>query len=91
MPVMDAQMPREWHTIKSVLLTEMRTADTFQHCIDVADALFHARLLGQTIYRTCNESEDRAPCYTEKENGTPSWLDDGSGPPCSTTTNRSEQ
>lgn len=60
----DAQMPKEWHFVKSVLLAEMQTADTFQHCIDVANALFHARLVGQRCYRAIvadAESNGAAP------------------------------
>jgi hypothetical protein len=45
----DKQMPQGWHTIKSVLLKEMATAANFHLCIECADALFHARLIGESI------------------------------------------
>lgn len=47
----DSRMPRGWHTIKSVLLTELATAANFHHCVRAADALFHARLLGESCAR----------------------------------------
>ncbi len=45
----DKQMPRGWHTIKSVLLKEIRTAANFHLCCEAASALFHARLIGESI------------------------------------------
>ena len=47
----DSFMPQGWHTIKSVLLTEMKCAANFHHCCEAADALFHARLLGGQVAR----------------------------------------
>ena len=49
MDIHDKQMPHGWHTIKSVLLTELRTAGNFHLCKQAADALFHARLIGEGI------------------------------------------
>jgi len=48
----DNFMPKEWHIIKSVLLTEMQTAANFHLCVECANALFHARLIGQKIAGT---------------------------------------
>ena len=45
----DDYMPRGWHTVKLVLLAEMNTANTFYKCQKVADAIFHARLVGENI------------------------------------------
>lgn len=45
----DDYMPKGWHTIKSVLLKEMRTAANFHLCCQCASALFHARLIGEKI------------------------------------------
>ena len=47
----DSRMPEGWHTIKSVLLTEMKCAANFHHCVECADALFHARLIGGQVAR----------------------------------------
>lgn len=47
----DSHMPQGWHTIKSVLLREFRTARNFHLCVEAADALFHARLIGEQIAR----------------------------------------
>ena len=52
-PTNDNHMPSGWHTIKSVLLKEIRMAGNFHLCISAADALFHARLLGESIAREC--------------------------------------
>lgn len=49
--VHDSQMPDGWHTIKSVLLNELRTAANFHLCCRAAGALFHARLIGEGIAR----------------------------------------
>ena len=57
----DNDMPSGWHTIKSVLLDEMCTAATFHHISKAADALFHARLIGERIAkeprRLCQENK----------------------------------
>ena len=45
----DTDMPEGWRTIKSVLLEEMCDASNFHHIRKAADALFHARLLGEGI------------------------------------------
>ena len=47
----DDRMPTGWHLIKSVLLDEMATAANFHLCNRAADALFHARLIGENIVR----------------------------------------
>lgn len=66
----DSRMPEGWHTIKSVLLTEINTAATFHHCVRAADALFHARLVGESCAREnqrfaaangCGEATARSP------------------------------
>ena len=49
MSVHDKQMPKGWHQIKCVLLKELRTAANFHLCCEVAGALFHARLIGESI------------------------------------------
>lgn len=49
--VHDNKMPQGWHTIKSVLLKEIKTAANFHLCMEAADALFHARLIGEGIAR----------------------------------------
>lgn len=55
----DSLMPKGWHTIKSVLLNEMRLAANFHLCCQVADGLFHARLIGERIAReTQTESSE---------------------------------
>lgn len=58
----DSKMPKEWHTIKSVLVKEMCYADTFQHAIQCADALFHCRLMGESVARDvarlCRENDE---------------------------------
>lgn len=43
----DARMPRGWHTVKLVLLGEIHTSDTWDKIVRAADALFHARLIGE--------------------------------------------
>lgn len=50
-PLADHEMPEGWHTIKSALLIELRTAATFALCEAAADALLHARLIGESIAR----------------------------------------
>ena len=47
----DNKMPGGWHMIKSVLLKEMQTAANFHLCEQAAGALFHARLIGESIAR----------------------------------------
>jgi len=49
MTIHDDFMPKGWHTIKSVLLNEMITASNYHLCCNCADALFHARLIGEAI------------------------------------------
>lgn len=71
-PIHDQQMPKGWHTIKSVLLTEMRTAANFHLCMCAADALFHARLVGQSIARQYG---------TRTEGGTVMGCSAGAQPP----------
>ena len=50
----DEYMPKGWHTIKCVLLKELRTAGSFHLCCECADALFHARLIGESIAKETN-------------------------------------
>lgn len=57
----DSQMPKGWHAIKSVLLTEIRTAANFHLCIAAADALFQARLIGEGI------KDERGLCRDEQD------------------------
>lgn len=52
----DKELSRSWHTIKCVLLNEMQTCDTFDKCIKVADALFHARLLAESTARSLQKT-----------------------------------
>lgn len=50
-PMHDDHMPQGWHLIKSVLLKELKTASSFHLCHEAAQALFHARLIGESISR----------------------------------------
>lgn len=63
----DRLLPREWHTVKSVLLTEMATAGTFHLCSKVADALFHARLLAES----CAREGERLGCGISEQGPRP--------------------
>lgn len=57
----DNEMPDGWHTIKSVLLKEIRSAATFHLCSEAASALFHARLIGESIAReSAGDAQDRS-------------------------------
>ena len=49
MKIHDNHMPKGWHQIKCALLDEIATAANFDLCKRGADALFHARLIGQSI------------------------------------------
>jgi len=51
MSVHDSFMPKGWHLIKSVLIKEMVTASSFHVCNQIADALFHARLVGEGVVK----------------------------------------
>ena len=62
----DSHMPTGWHTIKSVLLVEMATAANFHQCCKVADALFHARLLGESCAKKMTDDFSENP-RPEKE------------------------
>ena len=50
---LEQHMPAEWYSIKMVCLTEMARAENFHLCALAADALFHARLLGEGVAREC--------------------------------------
>ena len=54
MSIHDKQMPKGWHTIKSVLLKEIHMAANFHLCCEAASALFHARLIGESIAEESN-------------------------------------
>ena len=56
----DNEMPEGWHTVKSVLLNEICTAATFHLCTQAADALFHARLIGESCARTTRRMYEAA-------------------------------
>lgn len=62
MSMQDGRMPRGWHVIKSVLLTEIATAANFHHCERAADALFHARLMGESCARENQRMEGTGGC-----------------------------
>ena len=62
----DDAMPKGWHTIKSVLLTEMHTAANFHLCCLAADALFHARLVGEGCAKK-NDTDARANPQSEAQ------------------------
>jgi len=66
--VHDDAMPQGWHTIKSVLLKEIRTAANFHLCAQGADALFHARLIGESIARECSHDAVEAGTATGDHN-----------------------
>ena len=61
----DKKMPEGWHTIKSVLLTEICTAANFHLCNRAADALFHARLIGEGIAREMHGLDSDGCCAVE--------------------------
>ena len=64
-PVHDSEMPEGWHKVKNVLLTEMRSAAIFRQITEAADALSHARLVGERIARdvrqACGEKGEDKP------------------------------
>jgi hypothetical protein len=65
----DSMMPAGWHTIKSTLLVEMQTATNFHHCVEVANSLFHARLIGQGIAEevgTKLQNNSTVGCFDEE-------------------------
>ena len=45
----DKDMPHGWHSIKSVLIGEIAASSNFHQCVAAANALFHARLIGESI------------------------------------------
>ena len=60
----DREMPEGWHIIKSVLIDEIRTASNFDLCHRAADALFHARFIGERVAkesRQATQSASRKP------------------------------
>ena len=59
----DEQMPKGWHTIKSVLLTELKTASNLHLCCEAAEALFHARLIGESISKEKDKIWKQAKKY----------------------------
>lgn len=58
MSLHDKEMPKGWHTIKSVLLKEIHTAANFHLCCLAVDALFHARLIGEGISKESEKWEE---------------------------------
>lgn len=71
----DSRMPKGWHTIKTVLLKEMASAETFYLCELAADALFHARLLGEGCARdiahfSTGQSERKQPTAPDTRDDT---------------------
>lgn len=65
MSLHDDEMPKGWHTIKSVLLKEIHTAANFHLCCLAADALFHARLVGEGCAKKGIEDEMANPKPTD--------------------------
>lgn len=63
-PLHDNEMPRDWHQIKCALLDELVTAASYDLCRRCADALFHARLLGEGVARA--DAEDRSLGMAER-------------------------
>lgn len=67
MSLHDDYMPRGWHTIKSVLITEIATAANFHLCDRAATALFHARLIGESIARESTVEPDEGSALERAE------------------------
>jgi hypothetical protein len=49
MSTTDSKMPQDWHFIKSVLLKEIFTSDTYDHICKCCLALSHARRMAESI------------------------------------------
>ena len=67
----DSKMPEGWHTVKSVLLTELATSSNWYLCVKTADALFHARLLAENVApnATKEQPDECARAIFDKEQG----------------------
>lgn len=47
----EQEMPKEWHFIRRVLVKELSRAATFHDCVVITDALFHVRLVAESMAR----------------------------------------